>query len=468
MSVGGTADIAARLDRLPISGFHRRLLIVVGLAFFFDISDIFTFSYAAPALIHAWGLSVSQIALATSLGFLGMFVGALSGGVISDRFGRKRSLMAMVAFFSVFSLLNGLAPNLPLLLAARFLTGIGISSATVVVMTIVSEFFPPDRRGRFQSWAMVIALSGLPVCGWIARLVVPTGPDGWRFIFVWGAVGIVTLLFIRKMPESPRWYVAQGRFRDADLAMQQIEREVSAEIGPLPMPDRRAVVVEPTARVPFTLIFSRQYLGRTMTLWAIWIFQTLGFYGFQAWVPTLLVKSGITVTASLTYITLINLGAVPGALLAVYLSERMERKNLIAIIAVLIACCGMLYGLSMQPALIVTFGFGVALLIQTFASICYAYTPEQYPTEVRNTGAGFAYGAGRVANVANAFIVSAIYGSLGYVWVFAYIAAAWLGCAAVAFVFGARTRARPLEALSPVSPLPGIAAAERSAISGGV
>ena len=451
MSLGGTADIAARLDRLPISGFHRRLLLVVGLAFFFDISDVFTFSYAAPALIQNWGLSVSQIALATSLGFLGMFVGALSGGLISDRFGRKWSLMAMVAFFSFFSLLNGLAPNFPLLLAARFLTGVGISSATVVVMTIVSEFFPPDSRGRFQSWAMVIALCGLPICGWFARLVVPTGPEGWRFIFVWGSVGIVSLIFVRKMPESPRWLAARGRFRDADLALERIEREVSAEVGALPQPDGRAAVTEPGGKAPFTLIFSRQYIGRTTTLWAIWIFQTLGFYGFQAWVPTLLVKSGITVTASLTYITLINVGAVPGALLAVYLAERMERKNLIAILALMIACCGMLYGLTMQPVLIVTFGFSVAMLIQTFASICYAYTPEQYPTEVRNAGAGFAYGAGRVANVANAFIVSAIYAGLGYTWVFGYIAACWVGCAIVAFVFGARTRARPLEALSPVT-----------------
>jgi len=442
------ADIAARLDRLPIGQFHRRLLIVVGIAFFFDISDIFTFSYAAPSILHAWNLSVDQIALATSLGFLGMFIGALGGGLISDRLGRKRSLMAMVAFFSIASLLNGLAPNLGLLLAARFLTGIGISSATVVVMTIISEFFPPDRRGRFQSWAMVIALAGIPICGWVARLVVPIGPDTWRLIFVWGAVGLPSLLLIRLIPESPRWLVTQGRLREAEAAMQAIEAELTAEKGPLPAPERRSDRAVPVGRVAFTALFSRQYIGRTLTLWAIWITQTLGFYGFQAWVPTLLVKSGITITASLTYATLINLGAVPGALLAVFLAERMERKNLIAILAVVIAACGMLYGLSRQPVLIVTFGFGVAFLIQTFAAICYAYTPEQYPTEIRNTGAGFAYGTGRVANVANAFIVSAIYTGLGYAWVFGYIAAAWLTCAVIALAFGARTRSRPLEVLN--------------------
>ncbi len=450
MTITGSSDIAARLDRLPISAFHRRLLLIVGFAFFFDISDIFTFSYAAPALIGSWHLQVSQIALITSLGFLGMFVGAVGGGLISDRFGRKRSLVIMVTAFSLFSLLNGLAPDIPVLLIARLLTGVGISSATVVVMTIVSEFFPPEKRGRFQSWAMVIALAGIPICGLVARIVVPMGPEGWRFIFVWGALGIVSLVFIRKMPESPRWLVAQGRLRDAEAVMQMIEAQVSAEKGPLPAPQPRAVETEAAVQLPWHTIFAPAYLGRTLTLWSIWILQTLGFYGFQAWVPTLLVKNGITVTTSLTYVTLINVGAVPGALLAVYLSERIERKFLISILAVVIAGCGMLYGTTMTPVLIVTFGFAVAMLIQTFASICYAYTPEQYPTEVRNTGTGFAYGAGRIANVGNAFIISAIYGAFGYVWVFGYIALAWSCCAVVAALFGARTRARPLEVLSPV------------------
>lgn len=450
MATTGSSDIAARLDRLPIAAFHRRLLLIVGFAFFFDISDIFTFSYAAPALIGSWHLEVSQIALITSLGFLGMFVGAVGGGLISDRFGRKRSLVIMVSVFSLFSLLNGLAPNIPVLLVARLLTGIGISSATVVVMTIVSEFFPPEKRGRFQSWAMVIALAGIPVCGLVARIVVPMGPEGWRFIFVWGALGIVSLVFIRKMPESPRWLVAQGRLRDAEAVMQAIEAQVSAQMGPLPAPRPRVMETQAAVQLPWHTIFAPAYLGRTLTLWSIWILQTLGFYGFQAWVPTLLVKNGITVTSSLTYVTLINVGAVPGALLAVYLSERIERKFLISILALVIAGCGMLYGTTMTPVLIVTFGFAVAMLIQTFASICYAYTPEQYPTDVRNTGTGFAYGAGRIANVGNAFIISAIYGAFGYVWVFGYIALAWSCCALVAVLFGARTRARPLEALSPV------------------
>ncbi|MEM5436805.1 MFS transporter [Paraburkholderia diazotrophica] len=440
--------IAARVDRLPVSRFHKRLLLLVSLPFFFDISDIFTFSYAAPALVKEWGLPISSIALLTSAGFFGMFVGATLGGMLSDKIGRKRALVVYVIAYSTFSLANALAPDIPMLIVTRVLTGVGISSATAVVMAYIAELFPAKTRGTWQGWAMVIALCGIPITSWVARLVVPSGPDGWRWIFVWGSLGILFLLFLRHFPESPRWLARQGRTEEADRVLRAIEAEVEKTTGPLP--EAVAVNRPVEARAHWTSMFKGQYIGRTLTLWAIWIFQTLGFYGFQAWVPTLLVKHGITIVHSLTYITLINIGAVPGALIAVYLADRMERKFSIAAAAALIAVFGLLYGLSFEPVLIVSFGFLVGMLIQTFAALCYAYTPEQYPTDIRNTGAGFAYGMGRLANVGNSFIVAAIFTNFGYVWVFVYIAGAWLATSAVTLIFGARTTGRRLETINPV------------------
>jgi len=440
--------IAARVDRLPVSRFHKRLLLLVSLPFFFDISDIFTFSYAAPALVKEWGLQISSIAMLTSAGFFGMFVGATLGGMLSDKIGRKKALVIYVIFYSVFSLANALATDIPALMITRVLTGVGISSATAVVMAYIAELFPAKTRGTWQGWAMVIALSGIPITSWVARLVVPSGPDGWRWIFVWGSLGIVFLAFMRYFPESPRWLARQGRTDEADRVLSAIEAEVERSVGPLP--EAVAVVRPAEVRAHWTSMFKGQYIGRTMTLWAIWIFQTLGFYGFQAWVPTLLVKHGITIVHSLTYITLINIGAVPGALIAVYLADRVERKFSIAGAAAAIAVFGLLYGLSFEPALIVSFGFLVGMLIQTFAALCYAYTPEQYPTDIRNTGAGFAYGMGRLANVGNSFIVAAIFTNFGYVWVFVYIAGAWLATSAVTLLFGARTTGRRLETINPV------------------
>ena len=126
---------------------------------------------------------------------------------------------------------------------------------------------------------------------------------------------------------------------------------------------------------------------------------------------------------------------------------------------------GLLYGLSFTPVLIVTFGFAVGMLTQTFATLLYSYTPEQFPTGVRNSATGLTYGAGRLANVANAFVIAAIYTNLGYVTVFMYVAGAWFLTALITLVFGPRTTGRSLETLNPALERQESAAANESAIT---
>jgi putative MFS transporter len=435
--------VAARIDRLPITSVHRHLLWIVAVPLFFDVSDIFTFSYAAPVLRERWHLSLDDIALITAAGFLGMAVGGTLGGIVSDRIGRLKAMMLFTAIFSVFSLANGFATGSSTLLATRFLTGIGISSATVSVITYIAEIFPAKLRGRWQSWAMVIGLSGIPITSWVARLVVPLGDQGWRWIFVWGAFGLPFLLLARRLEESPRWLARRGRAREAAASLGRLEAAIEAKAGPLPRPARTEGAAAPN--LAWSALFSPLYRRRTLALCGIWFFQTIGFYGFMSWVPTLLAQHGFAIVRSLTFVSLINLGAIPGALLAVYVSERVERKYSIAAVAVAIAIFGLAYGLTFRPALIVLFGFLAGTALDMFSALCFAYTPEQFPTDVRNSGTGLAYGVGRLANVANPFVISAIFTSFGYPYVFAYIAGAWLVTATIALVWGARTTGRSLE-----------------------
>lgn len=179
----------------------------------------------------------------------------------------------------------------------------------------------------------------------------------------------------------------------------------------------------------------------------VWVFQTLGFYGFVAWVPTLLEAHGFDLVESLTFSALTTLGAVPGALLAWPISDRFGRKAPIAVVATLVAGCGLGYGLSFNPVAIVIFGFCVNALIQTFAALLYAYTPELFPTMYRNSGNGLVYGLGRLSNIAGPLIVASIFGSFGYQPVFVYIAGCWAIVAVTIAVFGPRTGKRPLENL---------------------
>jgi MFS transporter, putative metabolite:H+ symporter len=430
---------AARLDRLPVTSFHKRLALLLGLIFFFDMGDINTFSYAAPALLKFWKLSISSIALLVSATFIGMFIGSTFGGWFSDRLGRKRALVITTLWYATFSLLNALVWEPVGLFVTRMLTGLGISAMTVVGITYISEMYPSKVRGSYQGWIMAIGLCGIPVTAYVARFCVPLGPWGWRLVFVWGSLGIILPLFSRALEESPRWYENQGRIAEADSALQRIEAHILSKVESLPPIIQ---VEEPKPHSGrYSDLLASNYLLRTITLTFIWICMTLGFYGFTSWVPTLLVTHGFSLVHSLAWSSVMALATIPGAILAALVADRWDRRWLIALVAFVIAACGMLYGLTFRVVAIVIFGFLVEMFLHTFAPLLYTFTAESFPTPIRNSGTGFAYGAGRLANVFGPLIVALIFNHFGYTSVFVYIALCWILLAITIGALGSWSRA---------------------------
>jgi putative MFS transporter len=440
----GASAAAVRLDRLPITAFHRRLVLLLGYIFFFELGDLNSFAFAAPAVRQAWHLSIDTIGGITAASFVGMFVGATTAGWISDRFGRKRALIATTVWYSVFSLFNAFAWDVTGLFLTRLLTGVGLSAMTVVAITYISEMFPASRRGTYQAWIMTIGLCGIPVTAYVARFLVPMAPWGWRAVFVWGALGLLFPLFARQLEESPRWYESHGRIAEAEEVLARIERQVERETGQLLPPGAVPFAPPSVQRGGFGALVASGSLKRLALLVAVWICQTLGFYGFNAWVPTLLTEHGFSIVRSLEQSSVMQIGAVPGAWIAACISDRWERKTLIAVTALVIATCGMIYGLSFRTSSIVIFGFLVAMGQQVFAPLLYAYTPECFPTEARNTGAGVSYGVGRLGNAAGPLLVAYLFSHYGYASVFAYIAVCWAIVAILITAFGPRTKGRAL------------------------
>jgi putative MFS transporter len=433
---------AARLDRLPITSTHRQIMWIIGIVFFFELGDLNTFAFAAPAVMKSWNLSVSTISHIVSWTFFGMFLGAVTGGWFSDRVGRKRALLFTTLWYSGFSLLNAGVQGTVGLSITRLLTGVGLSAMTVIGMTYVSEIFPAGSRGSYQGWIMTLGLVGIPMTAYVARYTVPLASWGWRLVFVWGSFGLLILLFANRLEESPRWCENHGKFAEADAILDRIEARARAEFGDLP-PLPEAVELPPR-RGPYTDLLAPAYLPRTLMLMTVWMAQTLGFYGFTAWVPTLLVAHGFSLVHSLAWSSAMTIGAVPGALIAALIADRWERKWSITIVALVIAFCGLMYGMTFRIAAIVIFGFLVAMFIQTFAPLLYAYTPECYPTHIRNSGSGLGYGVGRLSNVLGPLLVAFLFNHYGYKSVFVYVAAMWLLVAAILSAFGPVTKGRAL------------------------
>jgi putative MFS transporter len=433
---------AGRLDRLPVFSFHRRMMWLLSFCFFFELAGINTFAYAAPAIRAQWGISIATISLITSGTFLGMFFGAATGGWFADRVGRKRALIFSVGWFSAFSLLNAFAWEPVGLFFARLMTGIGLAAMTAIAITYIAEMYPAQRRGAYQGWIMAVGLCGIPIAALVARLVVPAFPFGWRLVFIWGALGIIFPFAARNLEESPRWHEKRGQLAEADAILRRIETAAERETGaPLSQP----LPLNPIPRQGRYLdLFAPHVRPRTFMLLAAWIFQTLGFYGFSAFAPTLLVEHGFKLVESLQWVTMMQFAGVPGAFIAGFVSDRWQRKYWISLFAVLIATCGLLYGVTFRAEFIVIFGGLMTMMIQAFAPLLYAYTAECFPTEIRSTGTGFTYGIGRLSNAAGPLLIAFLYTTYGYGSVFTYIAACWLVVAGSVAATGPLTRGRTL------------------------
>jgi putative MFS transporter len=262
----------------------------------------------------------------------------------------------------------------------------------------------------------------------------------WRLVYLWGTLGVFFLLFVRNLKESPRWYESRGEYERADAVLRNIETLVAAERGPLPEPSSAPRDEAHVTRAPLRLLLQKRYLGPTALLTVLWVTQTVGFFGYSSWAPTLLAKEGFSVESSIFYVALSTVGAPLGSYLAALVTDRYERKWCLVVFGAVIAVCGLFYGLTFNPVLIVVFGFLVNLIERGFTALAYAYSPELFDIRGRSLGTGVSYGLGRLSNAAGPLIIAALYTGAGYRSVFYFIAGTWLVGAVVLAVFGPRTR----------------------------
>jgi putative MFS transporter len=286
---------------------------------------------------------------------------------------------------------------------------------------------------------------------------VPLSTWSWRLVYVWGALGLLFVLFTRRLIESPRWYQSRGEYQRAEAALREIEDRVAGEAGPLPAP---APAPDPDAearpaRAPLRLLLRKRYLGPTLLLTVLWVSQTIGFFGYSSWAPTLLAKEGFSVERSIFYVALTTVGAPLGSFLAALVTDRFERKWCLVVFGTVIAVCGLLYGLTFSPVLIVVFGFLVNLIERGYTALAYAYSPELFDTYGRSLGTGVSYGLGRLSNAAGPLIIAAIYNGAGYHSVFVFIAGAWMVGALTLALFGPRTRPAPAARSTEPRAIPG-------------
>jgi MFS transporter, putative metabolite:H+ symporter len=455
-------SIAARVERLPLGRFHRRFIALVSLGNFFDLYDIFIVAYIGAALQQSGFLSLRQFSVFVAAGFLGMFFGTVVFGMGSDRMGRRSAFILLLLIYSAFTFAGAFSPSAGWLIALRFCAGIGIGAEIVVVDTYVTEVVPSYARGRYVAITQMAGFCAVPVAAVFSRLLVPTHflMSGWRWVMVIGASGaLLTWWFRRRLPESPRWLESRGRLDEAEAVMDLLEAEsfTSAResgdredkgrsLAMLGMTDHRKADAQAES-ASFAELWRPPYLSRTVMLVLFQALQTIGFYGFANWAPTFLLKRGVSLLHSLEYTLLIAMVSPLGPLLAVWTSDRFERKWTIVVLALLVAGFGLGFGNSVAPAAVIAFGALLTLANYWFSAAFHAYQSELFPTRLRATGVGFTYSWSRLSAAFTSLLIGAVL-VYGVPAVFALLAAAMVLVAAVVGFLGPRTNGVVLEELS--------------------
>jgi len=454
------AVVLARLDRLPGARHVWLIVAVLSLGGMFEFYDLFMTAYVIPGLMKAGllaNVSVSIFkgpALFVAATFTGLFIGTFVFGYVADQYGRRTIFTYSMLWYSAATLVmafqeTGLGVSL-----WRLIAGIGIGVELVTIDTYLSELVPRSMRGRAFAFNQTIQFAVVPVVALVAYLLVPASPfgfDGWRWVVLIGSVGAVAVWFLRRrLPESPRWLINKGRLDEAEAVTASIESKVIADLGggPLPKPaDHSVEKAETIGRL--SEIFEPAYRSRTIMLMVFQFFQTFGFYGFAAWVPTLIAQqAGINLGASLLYSFFIAIANPFGPLLAMTFADSFERKWQLVAAAICIGAFGMLFSFQTTMPLLILFGVLLTLSNNVLSYAFHGYQTELFPTRIRARAVGFTYSLSRISAVFASFIIAFFLHTTGTKGVFGLIAFAMLMVVLSIGVWGPRTRNRELEQIS--------------------
>ena len=387
-------DLISRLQHIPVSSFHYKLLVLIGLGWMFDAMDTGMISFILVTLAEDWALQPEQKASIVSITFIGMAIGAVFAGNLADRIGRKGVFALTLVVYSIATALCAFAPNLTWLLIFRFIVGLGLGGQLPVAISLMTEYAPAHVRGRF-----IVLLESFWGLGWLVAALISyffIPKFGWQTAFLIGGLPAFYAFFIwKKLPESIPYLVNKGRLEEAHQIVSNLEKQT----GLTPQQEIIAPKQITQHSVSFMHLWSQPYWQRTLMLWIIWFGIVYSYYGIFTWLPSLLVQQGYTIVSSFKYVVLMILAQLPGYLAAAWCVEKFGRKFTLSGFIIACAICAYLFGQANSINTILLWGCLLSFFNLGAWGVVYTYTPEQYPTSIRAFGSGWASAIGRIGGI---------------------------------------------------------------------
>jgi len=395
----------------------RRALVAASFGWMLDSFDVMLWAMVLASLMPDLGLSKATAGLLGSLTLAASAIGGLVFGLVADRFGRRRALMASIAIYSVFTAACGLATGVLMLAVFRLFLGLGMGGEWASGAALVSETWPAEHRGKAlgivqSSWAVGYALAAA-----VAALVLPVW--GWRGVFFIGVLPAFFTLWIQRRVREPEIWTA-------------------------------ARAAAPKARPAFGEIFGRGRLRLTLLITLMNAFTMFGWWGFNLWLPTYLSLApeaggiGLGPRAMSALVIFMQAGMWLGYITFGFISDRLGRKRSYVAFLIAAAAFMMLYSRTRQPLVLFALGPFVAFFGTGYFTGFGALTAEIYPTAVRATAQGLTYNAGRIVSALAPLVVGSLAQTRGFGFSFSLIAVAFLA-AALLWTGIPETRGRALE-----------------------
>jgi putative MFS transporter len=451
--------IGVRIDRLPPTRYVWLLVILLSFGAFFEIYDLtlsapLSLGLLAAGVFHrgaAGMFGLTDQATFVAATFAGLYVGTVGFAAVADRFGRRSIFTFALLWYALATVLMGLQNTALAVDVCRFIAGIGVGLELVAIDCYLAELMPRSVRGRAFAVSASIQFLSVPLASLLAWLLIPgvhVGLAGWRWLAFVPGIGAVLVWWVRRaLPESPRWLEAHGRTAEADEVMAYIESRVARDLG-TPLPPALPAPELTRQSAAGTSLWVSPIRRRTIVLIVFHLFQTIGYFGFSNWLPTLLVSQGITIGKSLAYSAVLALVPPIAPLVFSLFADRIERKWLVVSGALLAATAGLFLSRITQNSNFVVFtiiGAGVAIGNSLMSLSYHTYQSELFPTEIRARAVGFVYSFSRLSAIFSGYIIAVTLDRAGSGGVFVLISMAMVIVALTIGLYGPRTRGLTLE-----------------------
>ncbi|MFQ6012051.1 MAG: MFS transporter [Thermoplasmata archaeon] len=446
----GPRSVEAVLGEGGFTPFHRRIVFITGFAWTFVAFEIILIGLVLPAIGAEFGIfdlatftstDPLQYGAIVSATLLGSFLGSISLGRLSDRQGRRTLFQVSIVVYSIFTALTALSFNPTSLFTFRLLAGIGLGGMLVIDPPILSEFLPPQHRGRYMVlldffWPVGFLLA---IGFWFFFLIQLEG--AWRLLFVAAAFpAFIAFVFRRRVPESPYYLARQGRLEEA---AEVLRRVTGSAVRASDLTREPAV-----PRAPMAALFQGALFRRTAVTIGVWIALNFSYYGLFLWLPLALAGFGIVDfgdprTLAL-FLIVSALAQFPGYAASMILVERWGRKKTLTLFLTLGGVSGYIFATAQDFwTLILGLVFVSFFNLGAWGAV-YPYTSELFPTQYRATGFGLAEGVGKITAILAPLVFAALLLSTGGVlWPLTSVALLMLAGGVVAGVFGPETKGEP-------------------------